>query len=313
MSVVVTGVAGFIGSHLAARLLEQAEEVVGVDCLTDYYDVSLKQSNLDGLLGHDRFRFERVDLAQDELRRLLAGVSCVYHLAAQPGVRKSWGDAFGSYVRNNIVATQRLLEAMRGSEARIVFASSSSVYGDADRYPTPEDATPQPISPYGVTKLCSEQLVMAYRRSAGLDARCVRYFTVYGPRQRPDMAFSRFIASARAGYAVEVYGDGQQVRDFTFVTDAVEATIRAGSVASAGEAIFNVGGGSRVSVREVLASLAEILGMRIDILELPPQPGDVRETGADLRRAADVLGWHPTVRLEDGLRAQVAATTATPQ
>jgi UDP-glucuronate 4-epimerase len=307
MSVVVTGVAGFIGSHLAAHLLVQGEDVVGLDCLTEYYDVSLKHSNLRGLVDHPRFRFEHVDLAQDELRPLVADASCVYHLAAQPGVRNSWGDAFGSYVRNNIVATQRLLEAMRGSRARIVFASSSSVYGDADRYPTPEDCAPQPISPYGVTKLCSEQLVMAYRRSAGLDARCVRYFTVYGPRQRPDMAFSRFIAAARRGDPVEVYGDGEQVRDFTFVADAVEATIRAGSVGDAGEAVFNVGGGSRVSVRGVLATLGEILGRRIDIRDFPPQPGDVRETGADLRRAEAILAWHPTVSLDDGLRAQVAA------
>ena len=310
MSVVVTGAAGFIGSHLAARLLELGEDVVGIDCLTDYYDVSLKGSNLRSLLDHPRFRFERVDLAEDELRSFLADASRVYHLAAQPGVRNSWGDEFGSYVRNNIVATQRLLEAMLGSKARIVFASSSSVYGEADRYPTPEDSTPQPISPYGVTKLCSEQLVMAYRRSAGLDARCVRYFTVYGPRQRPDMAFSRFIAAARTGDAVEVYGDGEQVRDFTFVADAVEATIRAGSVADPGGAIFNVGGGSRVTVRRVLATLAEILGRQIDIRELPAQPGDVRETGADLRRAAAILGWRPAVSLDDGLRAQVAASAA---
>jgi nucleoside-diphosphate-sugar epimerase len=310
MTVVVTGVAGFIGSHLAARLLEQGDDVVGIDCLTDYYDVSLKRSNLESLLGHRRFRFELTDLAHDELRPVLADSTCVYHLAGQPGVRKSWGDAFGSYVRNNIVATQRLLEAMRGSNARMVFASSSSVYGDADRYPTPEDTTPQPISPYGVTKLCSEQLVMAYRRSAGLDARCVRYFTVYGPHQRPDMAFSRFIASARNGEPVEVFGDGEQVRDFTYVTDATEATIRAGSVASPGEAIFNVGGGSRVTVRDVIGSLEDILGHPIDIRELPPQAGDVRETGADLRRAAATLDWHPTVSLEEGLRSQVAAMVA---
>jgi UDP-glucuronate 4-epimerase len=308
VSVVVTGVAGFIGSHLATRLLAQAEDVIGLDCMTDYYDISLKRANLDGLLGHPRFRFEDLDLAQDELPAHLGDATCVYHLAAQPGVRKSWGGAFGAYVRNNIIATQRLLEAMRESGARMVFASSSSVYGDAERYPTPEDATPQPISPYGVTKLCSEQLVMAYRRSAGLDARCVRYFTVYGPRQRPDMAFARFIAAARTGDAVEVYGDGQQVRDFTFVGDAVAATIQAGTVTDPGEAIFNVGGGSRVTVREVLANLAEILGRRIDVRELPAQPGDVRETGADLRRAAAILGWRPEVSLDEGLRAQVAAT-----
>lgn len=313
MSVVVTGVAGFIGSHLAARLLEQGEDVVGIDCLTDYYDVALKRTNLRTIVDHQRFRFEDFDLARDEVRPLLADAACVYHLAGQPGVRGSWGDAFESYVRNNIVATQRLLEAMRGLTTRIVFASSSSVYGEAERYPTPEDSTPQPISPYGVTKLCSEQLVMAYRRSAGLDARCVRYFTVYGPRQRPDMAFSRFIAAARNGDAVEVYGDGEQVRDFTFVADAVEATIRAGSVADPGEAIFNVGGGSRVTVRGVLRTIGEILGQRIDIRELPPQPGDVRETGADLSRAQATLGWHPTVSLDEGLRAQVAAATAARQ
>jgi UDP-glucuronate 4-epimerase len=310
VSVVVTGVAGFIGSHLATRLLAQAEDVIGLDCLTDYYDVSLKRANLEALLGHPRFRFERLDLAHDELPTDIADASCVYHLAAQPGVRKSWGGAFATYVRNNIVATQRLLEAIRESRCRMVFASSSSVYGDAERYPTAEDSPPQPISPYGVTKLCSEQLVMAYRRSAGLDARCVRYFTVYGPRQRPDMAFSRFIAAARRGDAVEVFGDGEQVRDFTFVADAVEATIRAGSVADAGDAIFNVGGGSRVTVRSVLATLEEIFDRPIEIRELPAQPGDVRETGADLRRAASVLGWSPTVSLDEGLRAQVAATGA---
>jgi UDP-glucuronate 4-epimerase len=312
MTIVVTGVAGFIGSHLAARLLEEGEKVLGVDCLTDYYDVRLKRSNLELLLGHDRFRFEQLDLAVDDLRSLIADASCVYHLAAQPGVRKSWGDAFDTYVRNNVVATQRLLEAMRGSGARIVFASSSSVYGDADRYPTPEATLPQPVSPYGVTKLASEQLVMAYRRSAGLDGRCVRYFTVYGPRQRPDMAFSRFITAARAGLPVEVYGDGEQVRDFTFVSDAVQATIHAGSIADPGEAVFNVGGGSRVTVRAVLATLGEILGGRVEIRELPPQPGDVRETGADLRLAAMTLGWHPVVSLDEGLRAQVAAALTTP-
>jgi len=313
MSVLITGVAGFIGSHLAARVLAEGEEVVGIDCLTDYYDVALKRSNLDALLGHDRFRFEPLDLAQDELRPLVARASRVYHLAGQPGVRNSWGAAFDSYVRNNIVATQRLLEAMRGSPARIVFASSSSVYGDADTYPTPEGAPPQPSSPYGVTKLCSEQLVMAYRRSAGLDARCIRYFTVYGPRQRPDMAFSRFIAAARKGDAVEVYGDGEQVRDFTFVADAVEGTIRAGSVADPDAAIFNIGGGSRVTVRKVLSTIADLLGRQVEVRELPAQPGDVRETGADLRRAAEILGWHPVVPLEEGLRIQIAAAMAAPE
>ena len=311
MSVIVTGVAGFIGSHLARRLLdEQAGDVVGLDCFTDYYDRGAKRTNLAGLMNEPRFRFEQLDLATDDLEAVLSGASCVYHLAGQPGVRMSWGDGFAGYVRNNIVATQRLLEAMRGGSARIVFASSSSVYGDTDRYPTPEDSVLQPSSPYGVTKLCAEQLVMAYGRSLGLDARCVRYFTVYGPRQRPDMAFSRFIAAGRRGDPIELYGDGEQTRDFTYVSDAVAATVRAGTVDGAAERtpIFNVGGGSRVTVREVLATIGEILGTPLDIRRMPPQPGDVRDTGADLSRSSAVLGWRPEVVLADGLRAQIEAS-----
>ena len=307
MTVLVTGAAGFIGSHLVERLLAEGHDVVGLDCLTDYYATSRKRANLAPLQANPRFRFEHVDLAVADLRPLVAGAEQVFHLAGQPGVRASWGEAFGGYVRNNITATQRLLEALAGSRARLVFASSSSIYGDAERHPTPEDAVPQPISPYGVTKLCSEQLVMAYRRSAGLDARCVRYFTVYGPRQRPDMAFSKFIAAALRGDAIEVYGDGSQVRDFTFVADAVEATVRAAAVEDPGEAIFNVGGGSQVTVRHVLEVLGEILGSPLSVRTGPPQPGDVRATGADLRRAARLLGWQPTVALADGLRAQVDA------
>ena len=308
MSVLVTGVAGFVGSHLAARLLKDGEEVIGVDCLTDYYDTRLKRSNLAGLSEYGRFRFELVDLAAADLSLITADVSCVFHLAGQPGVRGSWGTAFSSYVRNNIIATQRLLEAIRDHPVRVVFASSSSVYGDAEEFPTPEDCLPKPTSPYGVTKLCSEQLVMAYRRSAGIDARCVRYFTVYGPGQRPDMAFSRFIAAARRGEAVEVFGDGRQVRDFTYVDDAVEATIRAASIDEAGEAIFNVGGGSTVSVSGVLATLGEILGEPIGIRHLPAQAGDVRATSADLSRIERLLGWRPAISLRDGLEAQVAAS-----
>lgn len=311
MSLLVTGAAGFIGSHLAERLLDQGDDVIGLDCLTDYYDVSLKRRNMQRLVHRRGFRFEQLDLARDDLRSIVSEVSCVYHLAGQPGVRGSWGDAFGAYVRNNIAATQRLLEAMRGSRARLVYASSSSVYGDAERYPTPEDLPPRPISPYGVTKLCAEQLVMAYRRTTGLDARCVRYFTVYGPFQRPDMAFSRFITAALRGEPIHLYGDGSQVRDFTFIADAVEATVRAASVDDPGEAIFNVGGGSQVTVLRVLEILGEILGERIQVQVQPPQPGDVHETGADLRRATSVLGWRPTVSLDEGLGAQVAATAAT--
>jgi nucleoside-diphosphate-sugar epimerase len=309
MTDVVTGVAGFIGSRLATRLLADGNEVIGIDCFTDYYDPARKRANVEKLLGNSGFEMLELDLAEVDVTDVVAGAACVYHLAAQPGVRGSWGPGFAPYVRNNIVATQRLLEAMRGSGARIVFASSSSIYGEAEVALTAEDDSPRPVSPYGVTKLSSEQLVMAYRRAAGLDARCVRYFTVYGPGQRPDMAFSRFIGAARRDEAVDLYGDGEQTRDFTFVADAVDATIRAGRVEDPAEAIFNVGGGSNASIREVLAILGQLLGRPVKVRQMPPQAGDVRHTGADLSRARRVLDWHPTVSLADGLRAQVEAAS----
>jgi nucleoside-diphosphate-sugar epimerase len=307
MTEIVTGVAGFIGSHLAARLLADGASVVGIDAFTDYYPPERKWANVAPLLRDSRFRLLELDLAVAPLDGLLAGASVIYHLAAQPGVRGSWGPGFEPYVRNNIVATQRLLEAIRGTGARLVFASSSSIYGEAEAERTAEDRAPRPVSPYGVSKLCSEQLVMAYARSAEVDARCVRYFTVYGPRQRPDMAFARFIGAALRGEPVDVYGDGSQTRDFTFVADAVEATTRAGRVADPHEAIFNVGGGSRASVTEVLAILGTILARPIAVRSLASQLGDVRHTGADLTRVASVLDWRPAVALVDGLRKQVEA------
>jgi UDP-glucose 4-epimerase len=307
---VVTGAAGFIGSHLSERLLADGRDVIGVDCFTDYYDPARKRGNVERILDHPRFRLVEADLAVDPLDDLVAGASRVYHLAAQPGVRGSWGAGFAAYIRQNITATQRLLEALRGSDARVVYASSSSVYGEAEGARTSEDTLPRPVSPYGVTKLSGEQLVMAYVRAAGLDARAVRYFTVYGPRQRPDMAFSRFINAARLGQPVEVYGDGGQTRDFTFVSDAVEATMLAGTVDDPRDRIFNVGGGSTTSVREVLDLLRGIVGRSVAVRELAAQPGDVRHTGADLSRTRRVLGWQPQVTLRDGLRAQVDAAVA---
>ena len=293
MSVIVTGAAGFIGSHLTARLLEEGEHVIGVDCLTDNYDVALKRENLSAFAGHREFQFEDLDLATGDALSLVRGVSCIYHLAGQPGVRPSWGEDFAQYVRNNIIATQRLLECVRVTKSRLVFASSSSVYGDAQTYPTVEESIPQPSSPYGVTKLGAEQLVLAYHRSFGLDVRCVRYFTVYGPRQRPDMAFSRFISSALRGEPIEVYGDGQQKREFTFVSDAVDATLRAGTVEQPSALVFNVGGGTQATVSDVIALVGDILRVPVAVRHLPAQPGDVRETGADLSRSKESLGLAP--------------------
>jgi UDP-glucose 4-epimerase len=287
-------------------LLHEGNDVIGIDAFTEYYDRRIKERNIAGLVDYPRFGFIEADVATADLATLLEGCEAVFHLAAQPGVRGSWGDDFQLYVARNIWATQRLLEAARARRLRkLVFASSSSVYGNAERYPTSEQDLPQPVSPYGVTKLATEQLCLAYGRSYGMPVVGLRYFTVYGPRQRPDMAFSRFIASLSAGREIPVYGDGKQTRDFTYVSDAVEATLRAATHDVAGE-VLNVGGGSRVSVLEVLSLLSSILERPLRIDWQPPQLGDVRDTGADLQRAHTLLDYVPRIAIADGLRAQVS-------
>jgi nucleoside-diphosphate-sugar epimerase len=293
----VTGAAGFIGSHLAEALAAEGHEVVGVDSFTDYYDPVLKEQNAAGL------DVVRADLAEDPLGELVAGADGVFHLAGQPGVRASWGRDFEHYVRRNVLATQRVLEAAADSGVRVVFASSSSVYGDADCYPTPEDAVPQPLSPYGITKLACEHLVRAYVRSSGLEAIVLRYFTVYGPRQRPDMAFTRMLHALAEGGAFEVYGDGSQSRGFTYVADAVAATVQAMERAPAG-AVYNVGGGSEASMLEAIAAAEQVSGRTVETRFLPAAAGDVRRTAADTTRIREALGWIPRVSLDDGLRAQ---------
>jgi len=294
---VVTGAAGFIGSHLAEALAAEGHEVVGVDSFTDYYDPELKEQNAAGL------DIVRADLAEDPLGELFAGAEGVFHLAGQPGVRASWGHDFEHYVRRNLLATQRVLEAAADMGVRVVFASSSSVYGDAERYPTPENAVPQPLSPYGITKLACEHLVRAYVRSGGLEAIVLRYFTVYGPRQRPDMAFTRMLHALAEGGAFEVYGDGSQSRGFTYVADAVAATVQAMGRAPAG-AVYNVGGGSEASMLEAIAAAEQISGRTLEMRFLPVAVGDVRRTAADTTRIREALGWIPQVSLHDGLRAQ---------
>jgi nucleoside-diphosphate-sugar epimerase len=302
--VVVTGAAGFIGSHLTERLLELGHEVVGIDCFSDYYDRSRKEQNLEVALANPNFAFEELDLVEADLTGALAKARAVYHLAGQPGVRPSWGTQFDRYVRDNVVATQRLLEWLKDASLdRFVFAGSSSVYGDAQMFPTRETALPRPVSPYGVTKLAAEHLSLLYSRSFGLPAVSVRYFTVYGPRQRPDMAFARFMQALVDRSPIEVFGDGEQTREFTYVSDAVDGTIKAASADVVGE-IFNLGGGSRVTVNRVLATLEDISGQKVRRQILPPAPGDPRHTGASINHARERLGWEPRVSLRDGLSNQ---------
>ena len=304
MRVVVTGAAGFIGSHLSERLLAAGHEVVGIDCFADYYEKARKEQNLETSRSSDRFHLAASDLVDADLGPLLDGAAVVYHLAGQPGVRPSWGNQFDRYVRDNVIATQRLLEALKDVPIkRFVFAGSSSVYGDAERFPTKETALPRPVSPYGVTKLAAEHLTLLYTRNFGIPGVSVRYFTVYGPRQRPDMAFSRFMQAMSAGEDIEVFGDGEQTREFTYVSDAVDGTIKASTADVVGE-IFNLGGGSRVTVNKVLATLEEISGLSVRRQNLPAAPGDPRHTGASINLARERLGWEPRVSLREGLARQ---------
>ncbi|MGH7759977.1 MAG: NAD-dependent epimerase/dehydratase family protein [Candidatus Dormibacteraceae bacterium] len=302
--VVVTGAAGFIGSHLCERLLALGHHVVGIDSFSDYYERSRKEENLAELRAHPDFTFEELDLVAADLRPVLHGARSVYHLAGQPGVRPSWGGQFYRYVRDNVLATQRLLECLKETPIdRLVFAGSSSVYGDAEMFPTKESALPRPVSPYGVTKLAAEHLALLYAKNFGLPVVSVRYFTVYGPRQRPDMAFALFMQALVDGDPIEIFGDGEQSREFTYVSDAVEGTIKAATADVVGQ-VFNLGGGSRVTVNRVLATLEDISRIRAKRKTLPAAPGDPRHTGASINLARERLGWEPRVSLRQGLTNQ---------
>jgi nucleoside-diphosphate-sugar epimerase len=302
--VVVTGAAGFIGSHLCERLLALGHKVVGVDSFTDYYERSRKEENLAGLKASPDFTFEELDLVDADLRPALRGAKVVYHLAGQPGVRPSWGEQFDRYVRDNILATQRLMETLKEAPIdRLVFAGSSSVYGDAEMFPTKESALPRPVSPYGVTKLAAEHLALLYANNFGLPVVSVRLFTVYGPRQRPDMAFALFMQALVDGDPIEIFGDGEQSREFTYVSDAVEGTIKAATADVVGQ-VFNLGGGSRVTVNRVLATLEDISRIKAKRKTLPAAPGDPRHTGASINLARERLGWEPRVSLREGLTKQ---------
>jgi len=306
----VTGAAGFIGSHLAERLVDAGVDVTGIDCFTDYYPRAIKERNLQRLRPSPRFSFIEQPLAEADLPALVDGVTHVFHLAAQAGVRHSWGRDFRIYTVNNIDATQLLLEAAVGQPIeRFVFASSSSVYGDEVALPMREDARPQPVSPYGVTKLAAEQLCYLYHVNHSVPTVSLRYFTVYGPRQRPDMGFMRFFSAVAEDRAVPMFGDGRQTRDFTFVADAVSATVAAATRGKPG-GVYNIGGGSRVQLLDVFELIRQVTGRPLRIERLEPQRGDMRDTYADTSRARADLAFAPSVTLEQGLRAQYEWMTA---
>jgi nucleoside-diphosphate-sugar epimerase len=303
--VLVTGCAGFIGSHLAESCLARGWEVIGVDCLTPYYSPEIKRSNLALAAANPSFTYVEDSLLELDLPELLAGVDIVFHLAAQAGVRASWGQSFDTYTDLNITTLQRLLETARTVPLeRFVFASSSSVYGDAERLPTPEDTVLRPVSPYGATKALGEHLAHVYTRNYGVPIVSLRYFTVYGPRQRPDMAFHRAIEAGLAGTPFGLFGDGNQTRDFTYVEDAVAGTVAAGLQGRNGS-VYNLGGGSRVSMNEVLDTIGDLVGRPLDIERSESQRGDARDTAADTSRARAELGFAPSRTLQEGLAQQV--------
>ncbi|MFP5578655.1 MAG: NAD-dependent epimerase/dehydratase family protein [Acidimicrobiia bacterium] len=303
----VTGAAGFIGSHLAEALVDHGHEVVGVDAFTPYYDRAEKEGNLSRVLADDRFRFVEADLRDADLEPLLEDVDVVYHQAAQPGVRLSWSDGFATYDSCNVLATQRLLEAARHAGVdRVVYASSSSVYGNADAYPVSETDLPRPHSPYGVTKLAGEHLCGLYAANHGLSTVSLRYFTVYGPRQRPDMAFHRLIEGALDQTPFPLYGDGSHVRDFTYVGDIVRANVLAGRADAAPGTVVNVCAGGSTVLRDVIDAVSTAVGSRVPVEQHAEQPGDVQRTGGSNDAARRVLGWEPQTALADGIAAQVA-------
>ncbi len=301
MKTLVTGAAGFIGSHLCEDLVRRGDQVVGVDCFLDNYGRDIKDAQVAALRDDPAFELIESPLLEIDLDSALDGVDRVFHLAALPGVRPSWGKAFADYLSHNVMSTQALLEACKQvGVGRLVYASSSSVYGDTDVLPMREDALPRPFSPYGVTKLAGEHMVRLYSRNFGLETVSVRYFTVYGPRQRPDMAIQRFLTAARDGSSIRVFGDGTQSRDFTFVADIVEATRRAAETGQPG-AVYNVGGGSRVTLNELIGMIEAVSGAPLKVQREAGKPGDVRSTEADCRLAREVLDFIPATSLEEGL------------
>ncbi len=305
MRALVTGAAGFIGSWLSEKLLAHGHHVIGIDCLSDYYSPAIKRKNIETCLRNPRFTFLEEDLLTLDLETVAGSCEVVFHQAAQAGVRASWGKSFEVYTNSNILATQRLLEAVKDlSLKRFVFASSSSVYGDAERIPVAEDDPVRPVSPYGVTKLAAENLCRLYCKNFGVPAVALRYFTVYGPRQRPDMAFHKFIRAMLRDEPFRVFGNGEQTRDFTYVADVVEANMLAVENGADGM-VYNIGGGSRITLNRAIELLEKITGKKAKREHAVEQKGDVRHTWADTTRAASQLGFAPRYDTEQGLRKEV--------
>ncbi|WP_432665447.1 NAD-dependent epimerase/dehydratase family protein [Wukongibacter baidiensis] len=301
----VTGCAGFIGSHLSEALVDKGFKVIGIDCFTEYYDRKIKERNLSSLLSNKDFTFIEEDLMDVPLDQYLKDIDYVFHQAGQPGVRGSWGKQFEKYIKNNVHATQRLLEAVKNSGIKkFVYASSSSIYGNADVLPMPESQLPRPFSPYGVTKLAAEQLCNLYFENYGVPITSLRYFTVYGPRQRPEMAMSTFIRAILNDNCLSIYGDGNQGRDFTYIDDIVKANLLAMESSLEGE-VFNVGSSRPIKLIEVIRILEKIIGKKAKIKFASKQDGDVKDTYADTKKIKEALEFVTSVGIEEGLTNQV--------
>ena len=306
MKSIVTGCAGFIGSHLSERLLDIGHEVIGIDCFTDYYSRKQKEENISEFINHEGFTFIEDDILNINLEKLIDDVDYIFHQAAQPGVRFSWGENFEIYTRNNILATQKILEACREHKIKkLIYASSSSVYGNIKSLPMKETDTPKPISPYGVSKLAAEHLCYLYYKNYNVPSISLRYFTVYGPRQRPDMAFYRFISAILTGDEIEIYGDGNQTRDFTFISDIIDANILAMNSEINNAEVFNIGGGSRKTLNDIVKIIEDIIGKKVRVRYVEKQKGDVRHTYADISRANEELGYKPKTGIKNGLEREI--------
>ena len=302
MKVLVTGVAGFIGSSLSEKLLDEGYQVRGIDSFFDYYPRKIKEINLESLLGNTEFEFVEADILDANWDEILIDINGVFHQAAVAGVRASWGQSFDQYVENNVLVTQRLLEACKDRELdKFVYASSSSVYGDTQELPIRESSPTNPVSPYGVTKLAAEHLASLYYKAYGVPTVSLRYFTVYGPRQRPDMAFHKFISAVMKEEQIDIYGTGEQTRDFTYIEDIVSANLQAFRSGKAGE-VYNIGGGSRIKLLDAIGLIESTVGKKANLVHADPQKGDAKHTFSDISKANADFGYNPQVDLELGLK-----------